>query len=240
MANLLRFKQGKTGVFILVFVFLGLHFLENNLYGQSNRGGRKNTFSSLGKGHSYIRQGLTIHVGAGISANLKQAISAVPMAGIGYVASQYYGIGNRFMQQSVTYQFGLGMDHGGYQTHNLIGTFHCSYIGKLDMNPFVYGLAMHFAYATKNEVSTAYANFYIRPEVGIAFPAQYADRTKSLQRVTAMITYGFNIRTFYNYNPEMEEYIGKTDPLLPFTAMNHHVVTLRLNINFSNIREMRR
>lgn len=238
-------------------LLLILSSLGNDVYGQSNRGKRKNNFSSIGRSHTYIRHGLTIHVGAGISASLKQSVSAVPMAGLGYTASQYYGISNRFMQQSITYQFGLGLDRGGYQVHNVVGTFHCSYIGSLDLNPFVYGIAMQFAYATPSERTIAYANFYVRPEIGIAFPAQYADRTKGIQRVTAMITYGFNIRTFYNHNMKMEEWIRAThannndpissqanttveDVVLPWTAMNHHVITVRLNINLGNIREMRR
>ncbi len=243
MGNSLKVIQKGLGIFLFIITFLGIQTIENNAYGQSNRKGKKNNFSSIGKSFTYIRHGLTFNFGAGISASLKQPVSVVPMVGIGYVASQYYGVGNRFMQQSITYQFGLGFSDGGYQTHNLVGTFHCSYIGSLDMNPFVYGIALQFAYATKSDISSGYSNFYVRPEVGIAFPAQYSDRTKSIQRVTAMITYGFNIRTFYNYNPEMQEYQEnqpEADVTYPWTAMNHHVVTVRLNINLGNIREMRR
>jgi len=240
--------QKGYGIFLLVMAFLCIQTIDNEAYGQSNRGGKKHSFSIVGKNHVYIRHGITIQVGCGISANLKQSVSAVPMAGIGYVASQYYGTGNRFMQQSITYQFGMGLDNGGYQTHNAIGTFHCSYIGSVDLNPFVYGIALQFAYMTKNNISPAYSNFYIRPEIGIAFPAQYKDRTKSIQRVTAMITYGFNIKTFYNFNLPMEQYqieattgkkVKPEDIKYPWTAMNHHVVTVRLNINLGNIREFR-
>jgi hypothetical protein len=247
MENSLKVIRKGAGILLMVVAFLCVQTLDNKAYGQSNRKGHKNTFSSLGKSHSFIRHGITFHVGGGISARLKQSISAVPMVGVGYVASQYYGVGNRFMQQSVTYQFGLGMDNGGYQTHNAVGTFHCSYIGSADLNPFVYGVALQFAYMTKNNISPAYSNFYVRPEIGIAFPAQYKDRTKGIQRVTAMITYGFNIKTFYNFNSKMEEYQRMTvadgkavDPnniKYPWTAMNHHVVTVRLNINLGNIRE---
>ncbi|MDR0368736.1 MAG: hypothetical protein LBH82_06315 [Bacteroidales bacterium] len=239
------FPKG-LGIAALAAVLFAVQVCDNDLYGQSNRRGKRNNFSVGGRNMTFIRHGLTIHAGAGVSARLDQAVSIVPMAGLGYVASQYYGVGNRFMQQSVTYQMGLGMDHGGYQVHNAIGTFHCSYIGGIDLNPFVYGIALQFAYATKNNISNAYSNFYIRPEIGIAFPAQYKHRTKDIQRVTAMITYGFNIKTFYNYNPKMEreEYLG-TDPaekdvIYPFTAMCHHVITVRMNINFGNIREFRR
>jgi len=249
MVYFIKVMQKSTAIFLLLIVFLSVQTLDNNVYGQTNRKGKRNTFSAVGKNHTFIRHGLTIHVGGGISASLSQPLSAVPMVGIGYVASQYYGVANRFMQQSVTYLFGIGFNDGGFQTHNAIGTFHCSYIGGVDLNPFVYGIALHYAYATKNNAYPyPYSNFYIRPEIGIAFPAKYGDRTKDVQRVTAMITYGFNIRTFYNYNIDMEKW--KQDPnsdlkkdedfKRPFTAMNHHVVTVRLNINLGNIREFRR
>jgi len=249
MGDSLKVIRKGIGILLLTTAFLCVQMIENQVYGQSNRKGHKNTFSSLGKSHSFIRHGITFHVGGGISARLQQDISAVPMAGVGYVASQYYGVGNRFMQQSVTYQFGIGMDNGGYQTHNVVGTFHCSYIGTADLNPFVYGVAMQFAYMTKNNISpVAYSNFYVRPEIGVAFPAQYAHRTQGIQRVTAMITYGFNIKTFYNFNSKMEEYqqtMGQevenpSDITYPWTAMCHHVVTVRLNINLGNIREYKR
>jgi len=250
MKNSLKIVQKTVGILLVVVAFLFVQTLDNEAYAQSNRKGKRNSFSAVGKNLAYIRHGVTIHVGGGISANLKQSISAVPMAGIGYVASQYYGTGNRFMQQSVTYQFGLGLDNGGFQTHNAIGTFHCSYIGGADLNPFVYGVALQFAYMTKNNISPAYSNFYVRPEIGVAFPAQYRDRTKSIQRVTAMITYGFNIKTFYNFNTKMEEYqrlvgteettVNPADIKRPWTAMNHHVITVRVNFNLGNIREYKR
>jgi hypothetical protein len=243
MLNSLKIIRKGLGIFALIVMFLCVEVIENSAYAQTNRRGRKNSFSSIGKSFTYIRHGLTFHLGGGVSARLQQSVSAVPMIGIGYVASQYYGVGNRFMQQSITYQFGLGLSGKGFQTHNIVGTFHCSYIGSLDLNPFVYGIALHYAYATAEvDAGTAYSNFYIRPEIGIAFPALYSDRTKSIQRVTAMITYGFNIRTFYNYNPKMEEYQGKNpeDLEYPWTAMNHHVVTVRLNINLGNIREYKK
>ena len=246
MENCLKIIRKGTSVSLLAVALLCVQTLENQAYGQSNRKGKKNNFSTLGKSFSFIRHGITFHAGAGVSAKLNHSISAVPTVGLGYVASQYYGVSNRFMQQSVTYQFGLGLDNGGYQTHNVVGTFHCSYIGSLDMNPFVYGVALQFAYMTKNNVTPEpYSNFYVRPEIGIAFPAQYNDRTKSIQRVTAMITYGFNIKTFYNYSQKMEEYqrlMGNaTDDIkYPWTAMNHHVITVRLNINLGNIKEYRR
>ena len=242
--------QKNAGIVLFIIAFLSTQMLDNNVFGQTNRKGKRNSFSTIGRNHTFIRHGLTIHVGGGISANLEQSISAVPMFGLGYVASQYYGVANRFMQQSVTYMFGIGMGNGGFQTHNAIGTFHCSYIGGADLNPFVYGVALHFAYATASGDYPSYSNFYVRPEIGIAFPTKYADRTKDIQRVTAMITYGFNIKTFYNYNRNMEDFIRNSnangqpvtegDYKLPFTAMNHHVVTVRLNINLGNIREFRR
>jgi len=242
MVNFSEVARKGLGIFSLIVILFAAQVIDNDLYAQSNRKGKRNTFSSGGRNLSYIRHGLTINAGAGISAKLDQAISVVPMAGLGYVTSQYYGVSNRFMQQSFTYQFGMGLDHGGYQVHNAVGTFHCSYIGGWDLNPFIYGIALQFAYATESAISKPYSNFYIRPEVGIAFPAQYRHRTKGIQRVTAMITYGFNIKTFYNYDPDMEIYQGVAPDNIkyPFTAMCHHVVTVRLNINLGNIREYRK
>ena len=238
----LKIVSKKWSIVAVISLLCAVQAMDNDVYGQSNRKNKKNNFSTSGKHMTFIRHGLTIHAGAGASAKLDQKMSIVPTAGLGYVASQYYGVGNRFMQQSITYQMGLGLDYGGYQVHNVVGTFHCSYIGGWDMNPFVYGVALQFAYMTENSISPAYSNFYVRPEVGIAFPSQYRHRTKDIQRVTAMITYGFNIKTFYNFNPEMEKYQG-TDPdnvLYPFTAMCHHVLTVRLNINLGNVREYRK
>lgn len=240
----------KSIVLVAVTLFFALQFLGGNLYAQTNRKKQKNSFSSLGMREARIRHGITLNFGMGFSANLEQPLSYVPTVGVGYCAAQYYGVSNRFMQQSVTYQLGVGMDKGGYFVHNLVGTFHCSYIGSLDLNPFIYGVAMQFAFYQGDDYyryldggnrTATYMNFYLRPEVGIAFPFKYKMKTLEVMRVTGSLTYGFNIKTNYSFtesDPAVVRNNGKV--MLPWTAMNHHVATLRLNINLKNQREMRK
>ena len=240
--NYFQKSSNKSIVLLIVTLVLSFQFLGANLYAQTNRKKQKNNFSTIGMRETRIRHGITLNFGAGLSANLKQPLSIVPTVGIGYCAAQYYGVSNRFMQQSVTYQLGIGLANGGYFVHNLVGTFHCSYIGRADLSPFIYGIALQFAYyGGDTYFKRAYANFYLRPEVGIAFPFKYRIKTAEVLRVTGSLTYGFNIKTYYTYTgdePECVKPNGKA--IFPWTAMNHHVVTLRLNINLKNQREMRK
>ena len=229
---------------LLVIGIIGVQVSTNDLYGQTNRNKKHNNFSSIGKSQATIRHGITLQVLGNLSAKLTQ-MDFLPCFGLGYSATQYYGVGNRVMQQSVTYQIGFGTS-GNYIVHNLMGTFHCSFIGSWDMNPFIYGIALHFAYATRSDAGTnkpklePYANFYIRPEIGLMFPFKYSKRSAEVHRVSGSITYGFNIRTFYNFDPKYQGEYYPDNVLYPWTAMNHHVITLRLNINIGNQREMRK
>jgi ribose/xylose/arabinose/galactoside ABC-type transport system permease subunit len=235
--------SNKTIVLVAVTLFFSFLFLDVNLYAQTNRKKQKNNFSTIGMREARIRHGITLNFGAGISANLEQALSIVPTVGIGYCAAQYYGVSNRFMQQSVTYQLGIGMDKGGYFVHNLVGTFHCTYIGRTDLNPFIYGIAMQFAYYGGDIYFTnPFVNFYLRPEVGIAFPFKYKVKTAEVLRVTGSLMYGFNVKTIYSFTENDPACQKEASPnsYIPWTAMNHHVVTLRLNINLKNQREMRK
>jgi len=230
-------------VLLAVTLFFAFQFLDVKVYAQTNRKKQKNNFSSIGMREARIRHGITVNFGAGLSANLEQPLSIVPMIGLGYCAAQYYGVGNRFMQQTVTYQLGIGMDKGGYFAHNLVGTFHCSYLGTLDFNPFIYGIAMQFAYYGGDRYfESAYVNFYLRPEVGIAFPFKYKMRTLEVLRVTGSLTYGFNVKTVYSFTPDDPACVKDQNQtvFIPWTAMNHHVITLRLNISLKNQREMRK
>ena len=240
--NYFQKANRKSIVLVAVTVFFAFQFLDGNLYAQVNRKKQKNSFSTLGMREARIRHGITLNFGAGFSANLEQPLSIVPTVGAGYCAAQYYGVSNRFMQQSVTYQLGIGMDKGGYFAHNLVGTFHCSYIGTLDLNPFIYGIAMQFSYYPGDTYyKNKYMNFYLRPEVGIAFPFKYKMKTLEVVRVTGSLTYGFNIKTNYSFTESDPAVVKNNDKvMLPWTAMNHHVVTLRLNINLKNQREMRK
>jgi hypothetical protein len=229
-------------IIILVVALLASVVMYNDASAQVNRSKQKHNFSSIGKRYATIRHGITLHVSGALGANLKQPMMVVPSGGIGYVATQYYGIANRFMQQSITYQFGYGIMPETFMVHNLVGTFHCSYLGTLDLNPVVYGIALQFAFADKSKtIKHTYANFYVRPEIGIALPVSYAARSREVSRVTAMITYGFNVKTFWNYNPVNEGFsIDAKGLTYPWTAMCHHVITVRINFNIGNSREMRK
>ncbi len=233
----MKIKKGRIIALLLSIIFC-IQLENSNLYGQINRGKRKANFSSTGRSKSTIRHGITLQLIDNLSAKPKQ-MDFVPAFGIGYSAGQYYGIGNRFMQQSVTYQLGIGTSEN-YMVHNLVGTFHCSYIGAFDMNPVIYGVAMQFAFSTKSSKNpNPYGNLYIRPEIGLAYPFNYSKRTKEVLRVTGSLTYGFNIKTFYyHYIPEQE--IESIESKFPWAAMCHHVITFRMNINCKNMREMRK
>ena len=240
--DFLQKSSRKLTVLLTVTLVFSFVFFSADLQAQTNRKKQSNNFSSIGKREARIRHGLALNFGAGLSANLEQPMSLVPMVGAGYCAAQYYGVGNRFMQQSVTYQFGMGLSNGGYFVHNLVGTFHCSYIGSLDLNPFIYGIALHFAqYKGDDYFTRPYANFYIRPEIGLSFPFKYKVRTMEVLRVSGALTYGFNIKTNYSFKEDDPACIKKNNTvILPWTAMNHHVITLRLNINMVNQREVRK
>lgn len=243
--NRIEIKRVHTISWLIVLALAAVLLIPQNGLGQINRRNHKNNFSSLGKSMAVIRHGLTIQAFGFAPDNFKPFQPTVAI-GVGYTATQYYGVGNRFMQQSVVYSLGLCIDkRQDYFIHSLSGTFHCSFIGNVDLNPFIYGIALQIVYAPRTQRSDylyneASANFYVRPEIGFTFPAKYRNRTKEVQRVTGSITYGFSIGTFYNtFN---REFAKKTEQSIwePFTHRNHHVITLRLNINFTNMREMRK
>ena len=220
--NFQKVKQFSKHLFAL-FLVLGLLFAATDVDAQSNRNKKKNNFSKSGKSFTQIRHGLTLNVGT--------SLDITPMVGLGYSCSQYYGIGNRFLQQSLTYQVGLGDE----MIHNVVGAFHASFIGTWDMNPFIYGIAAHFAMGKDKYSETNMGNLYLRPEFGIAFPANYQKRSKERLPVTASLTYGYNLGLF---NKRGEFDYSNVDPSdYPWTSINHHMITFRINFNFTNIRE---
>ncbi len=213
---------------------------------QVNRKGLKNNYSKTGKSFALIRHGIT--------GQLAYDAYKTPFIGVGYVSTQYFGIGNRFMQQSVTYHLGMQLDkfgkpHESAFIHNLIGTFHCSYIGTADLNPFIYGIAIHFTTAKDKNVymdpsdyntkkGEFMSNIYLRPEIGFAFPVKYAERTEEKVPFTFMITYGYNVKLFMYRNElkEIEQGI-ESELTLPWTSQYHHMITMRFNFNFAHYRE---
>ncbi|MBO7625664.1 MAG: hypothetical protein J6S82_10255 [Bacteroidales bacterium] len=212
------------------FLLLALLISVTDAAAQNNRRKQKNNFSKSGKSLAVMRHGLTLGVGASL-------MDVTPMVGLGYACSQYYGIGNRFMQQSVMYQIGLGSD----MIHNVVGTFHCSFAGTWDMSTCIYGLAVHFAMAPYKCSETQMGNLYLRPEFGIYFPTKYRKRTQEKLPITGSLTYGYNVGLFMT-RAELDHYREKyevtSDADLPWTSVNHHVITFRVNFNFANIREI--
>ena len=220
--NYQRVKQiGKC--LTMLFLVMGMLFAVADADAQSNRNRKKNNFSKSGKSFAQIRHGITLNVGT--------SLDITPMVGLGYSCSQYYGIGNRFMQQSLTYQIGIGDD----LIHNLVGSYHASFIGTWDMNPFIYGLSAHFAMGKDRLSDSNMGNLYLRPEFGLAFPMKYQKRSQERLPVTASLTYGYNLGLF-NRRGELENRgVEKSD--FPWTSLNHHMVTFRINFNFTNIRD---
>lgn len=222
------FKQLKR-CFFSAFFIVALLFSATDAAAQANRGKQKHNFSKSGKSLAVMRHGLTLGVGASL-------MDVTPAVGLGYACSQYYGIGNRFMQQSVMYQIGLGDE----MIHNIVGAFHCSYIGTWDLSPCIYGLGVHFAMAPDKYSETNMGNLYLRPEFGLYFPTKYNKRTRERLPLTGSLTYGYNVGLFMTRG-ELENYRDKygitDDSDLPWTSVNHHVITFRVNFNFANIRE---
>lgn len=215
--------------FFSAFFIAALLFPGTDACAQANRGKQKHNFSKSGKSLAVMRHGLTLGVGASL-------MDVTPTVGLGYACSQYYGIGNRFMQQSLMYQIGLGDE----LIHNIVGTFHCSYVGTWDMSPCIYGLGVHFAMAPDKYSETNMGNLYLRPEFGLYFPTKYSKRTREKLPITGSLTYGYNFGLFMTRG-ELENYREKYDITgdadLPWTSVNHHMITFRINFNFANIRE---
>lgn len=226
--NKKTFKQICERLTIIV-LFVGILLTSLDTSAQSNRNKRKNNFSRSGKNYSVVRHG--------ISLNLGTSLDITPMFGFGYSCSQYYGTGNRYMQQSLTYQVGLG----NKLIHNVVGTFHCTYIGTFDMSPCIYGIALHFAMSPDKYSETNMGNLYLRPEFGLVFPMKYKKRTQERLPITASLTYGYNVRMFMS-RAEMDVYRDKYDIRgdadMPWTSRNHHMITFRINFNFANLREL--
>ena len=101
-------------------------------------------------------------------------------------------------------------------------------------------IASHFAMAPDKYSETNMGNLYLRPEFGLYFPTKYRKRTQEKLPITGSLTYGYNYGLFMT-RTEMESYREKygitSDADLPWTSVNHHMITFRINFNFANIRE---
>lgn len=233
------FKKNRL---IILIVLISLY---NFSSAQVNRQGLKNNYSKTGKSVAVIRHGVTTQI--------SYDFGKTAFIGLGYSASQYFGIGNRFMQQSAIYQVGIQTDKVGdqYQSaliHSLIGTFHCSYIGAADLNPLIYGIAIQFATAKDKNVymklsdyntqkGEYMSNIYLRPELGLSYPFKYSDKTKERIPVTFSLTYGYNFKLFMYRNELKEINAVNSELTTPWTSQFHHIITLRVNFNLVHYRE---
>ncbi len=225
----------------ILFVLL---LFSSTLQAQVNRSGLRNNHSKTGKSVAVIRHGIT--------AQITYDVGGVPFAGVGFNTSQYFGIGNRFMQQSVLYQIGIQPNKFGKDgledpfVHSVLGTFHCSYLGTTDLSPLLYGIVLQFATAKDKYVlqdvrdrhthkGEYMSNIYLRPELGIAYPFRYSSKTKEKLPVTFSLTYGYNFKLFMRRKDDVR---GKNpEDEIPWTASDHHMITLRFNFNLAHYRE---
>lgn len=146
---------------------------------QVNKMGKKSTsFSSTGNKWNRIRQGIFFSLGSDVGNSA--------FVGLGYGASQYFGVGNVFMQQSLSYQISF------IETikHSFEVSLHNNYFGGLDISPMVWGASAMFV----NE--DEFGQLFIRPEVGFAYPFKYRSRAAEDKKTTILLNYGYNIKLF--------------------------------------------
>lgn len=172
---------------------------------QINKMSKKSTsFSSAGNKWSRIRHGVSSTAGFDMKNTMFLAL--------GYGQSQYYGVGNIYMQQSVTYQYGfLDRIH-----HSFEASFHNNFFGGLDLSPLVWGANLMFV--TEDE----YGQLFARPDIGIMYPFSYRAKAAEEQKLVFMLLYGYNFKLF-----ERRDNLG----------VNPHYVTLRVLYTLRTYRE---
>lgn len=167
---------------------------------QINKLGKKSTsFSSAGNKWSRIRQGVLFSTGFDLNSTM--------LIGVGYAASQYHGVGNLYMQQSVSYQFGfLERTH-----HSFEASIHSNFFGGLDFSPAVWGGNLMFV------KEGDYGQLFIRPDIGVMYPFSYRARAAENKKLTIMLLYGYNFKLF-----ERRDNLG----------INSHYISLKLLYTF--------
>lgn len=215
--------------FVLIIVFVSLL---SNVVSQRNRTGLVRSYSSSARDYSDI-----FHV-----IRLSTAFDAqtMPFFGLGYGVMKLGKRDSRFIQAGISYSIGYHLKQA-IPSHNIVLSVHSNYISRLDLNPFTYGLSLHYMAVTdKDEVydnlrtneypGNLMSNFYIRPEIGFSLPLRHDKKVTS-----CLITYGYNIQSFWDRN-EIKKYkediannenIDKT--LMPYTSKSHHMIILRVN-----------
>ncbi len=190
----------KRNSYILFLSLFLLICVSPNVDAQINKLGKKSTsFSSAGNKWSRIRQGVLVSTGFDLNKTL--------LIGVGYAASQYYGVGNLYMQQSVSYQFGfLERTH-----HSFEASIHNNYFGGLDLSPAVWGGNLMFV------KEGDFGQLFIRPDIGIMYPFTYRARAAENKKLTVMLLYGYNFKLF-----ERRDNLG----------VNPHYISLKLLYTF--------
>lgn len=193
-------------VLIFTIILISLQSLD----AQINKMGKKSSsFSSAGNKWSRIRQGVAATAGFDMGNTL--------FLGIGYGQSQYYGVGNLYLQQSVTYQFGfLDKIHHSFEI-----SIHNNFFGGLDLSPMVWGANLMFVKEEK------YGQLFARPDIGIMFPFSYRARAAENKKLVFMLLYGYNFKLFQK-NLEIADNLG----------VNSHYVTLRVLFTLQTFKEM--
>ncbi len=214
---------------ILIVFFISLL---STAISQGNKSGLVKIYLSYAKDYSAYFHNI----------NLSAAfdIQTMPFFGLGYTIMKLADRDNRFIQGSISYNIGYHLKQSTI-SHNITASIHSNYITKVDLNPFVYGLTLHFMAIseadevydnlTTNEYPGALmSNFYIRPEIGLSLPLKYDKKITS-----CLITYGYNIQTFWNrneikkYKEDIKNNENIDNSFMPYTSKSHHMVTLKIN-----------
>lgn len=224
----LHIRGKNITILLLIMCFFAVYAAN----AQINNNGLYKNYSKTGNSYSDVFHGITI--------NAAFDFQSMPFFGIGYTCLQFSTRSNRFTQENITYNIGLELGNSTI-SHNIIASVHANYIGKVDLNPFVYGLSLHFIAApdideipdnieTNEYPGQLMSNLYLRPEIGISLPLKYDKKT-----TYCLITYGYNIQTFWK-RKEIANYKEATEisdnKLMPYTSQGHHMVTIRLNFRF--------
>lgn len=175
-----------------------------------------------------------------ISIQTAYDIEAMPFFGVGYTCIQLSRRDNSFFQENICYNIGYHLKQS-IISHNIIFSIYGNNLGSLNLNPFVYGIAFHFILApdldeiydnfnTNEYPGQMMSNLYIRPEIGISLPLKYNKKVTS-----CILTYGYNFQTFWQreeiikYKENLATIENNENTLMPYTSMNHHMVSLKLN-----------
>lgn len=124
-------QKKTTVVSILIMCFLTFNIAN----AQIHRNGLFKNYSSEENNHSDVLHAITLHVAFDFKS--------MSFLGLGHSCLQLSTKKNRFPQESIPYHIGLKLGDNTI-SQNIIASIHANYIRELDINPFIYGLALHF------------------------------------------------------------------------------------------------